>query len=199
VRVAAAVAGVRCAGRLGECHVKTGVGEIRVEQAGPLQLKTGAGDITVEQVTDHVELTTGSGAVQIASIDGTAEIKNSNGDTWIGEVTGELTVKAANGRIAVDQAHAGVAARTANGDVRVGEVASGAVLAHTASGKVEIAIRDGVAAWLDLTTQYGRVHNSLEQAARPQPGEDTVEIRARSAFGDITVRRSAVTDPESSQ
>jgi DUF4097 and DUF4098 domain-containing protein YvlB len=199
VRVEAGVAAFRCAGRLGECHFKTGVGEIRVEQAGPVQVQTGAGDITVERAVEHAELATGSGAVQIGSIDGTAEVKNSNGDTWIGEVTGELTVRAANGRIAVDHAHAGVAARTANGDVRLGEVASGAVLAQTGNGKLEIAIRDGVAAWLDLNTHYGRVHNRLEEADRPQPGEDTVEIRARSSFGDITVRRCPVTDTGNSR
>jgi DUF4097 and DUF4098 domain-containing protein YvlB len=199
VRVEAGVAALRCVGRLGGCHFKTGVGEIRVEQAGPVQARTGAGDITVERAVDHAELATGSGAVQISTIDGTAQIKNSNGDTWIGEVTGELTMRAANGRIAVDHAHAGVAARTANGDVRLGEVASGAVLAQTGNGRLEIAIRDGVAAWLDLNAHFGRVDNGLQAADRPQPGEDTVEIRARSSFGDITVRRSPATDTGNSR
>jgi len=199
VRVEAGVAALRCVGRLGGCHFKTGVGEIRVEQAGPVQARTGAGDITVERAVDHAELATGSGAVQISTIDGTAQIKNSNGDTWIGEVTGELTVRAANGRIAVDHAHAGVAARTANGDVRLGEVASGAVLAQTGNGRLEIAIRDGVAAWLDLNAHFGRVDNGLQAADRPQPGENTVEIRARSSFGDITVRRSPATDTGNSR
>jgi DUF4097 and DUF4098 domain-containing protein YvlB len=196
VRVEAAVAALRFAGRLGECHFKIGVGEIRLGQAGPIQVKTGAGDITVERAVEHAELATGSGVVQIGSIAGSAEIKNSNGDTWIGEVTGELTVRAANGKISVDHAHAGVAAKTANGDIRLGEVASGAVLAQTGSGKLEIAIRDGVAAWLDLNTHYGRVENRLEEADRPQEGQDTVEIRARSSFGDITVRRSSAPDTE---
>ena len=193
VRVDAGVGALRCAGRLGECHLKTGIGEIRIEQAGPMQVKTGAGDITVEHAGGHAELATGSGAVKIGGLGATAEIKNSNGDTWIGEATGALTVRAANGRIAVEQAHAGVAARTANGDVRLGDVASGAVAAQTARGELEISIRDGVAAWLDLNTRYGRVHNMLEQADRPQPGEDIVEIRARTSFGDITVRRSPAT------
>jgi hypothetical protein len=87
----------------------------------------------------------------------------------------------------------GVEARTANGDVRLGEVASGAVLAQTGVGKLEIAIRDSVAAWLDLNMHFGRVHNGLEETHRPQPGEETVEIRASSSFGDITVRRSPET------
>ena len=88
-------------------------------------------------------------------------VKNSNGDTRIGEVTGDLRVKAANGRISVDQADAAVTAKTANGDVRLGEVARGAVVAETGAGTVEVGVRDGVAAWLDLNTRFGNVQNDL--------------------------------------
>jgi DUF4097 and DUF4098 domain-containing protein YvlB len=137
--------------------------------------------------------------VRIDHIDGAAVVKNSNGDTWIGQVTGNLQVNAANGRISVDRASEAVAAKSANGDVRLGEVAHGAVLAQTAFGKVEIGIRDGVAAWLDLNTRYGRVHNDLDAAERPGPGEDAVEIRARTSFGDITINRSVAADSRKDQ
>jgi Putative adhesin len=189
------VAALRCRGRLGECRYKTGIGDIQLDQAGAVQLRTGVGDITVERAGGDAELRTGSGSVRIDGIDGTAVVKNSNGDTWIGRVTGDLRVNAANGRISVDQASATVAAKSANGDVRLGEVAHGAVLAQTAFGKVEIGIRDGAAAWLDLNTRYGTVRNDLEAAERPGPGEDAVEVRARTAFGDITIHRSSVDDP----
>ena len=182
---------VRCTGRLGELHFKTGLGEIRLDQAGQVELKTGGGDIIVDQVADHAELRTGTGAVQARSIGGSAVVKNGNGDTWIGEVVGELRVSAANGRISVDQAHGAVTAKTANGDVRLSEIASGAVHAQTACGKVDIGVLDGVAAWLDLYTQYGNVQNDLNAAERSEPGEATVEVRARSSFGDVTVRRSS--------
>ena len=128
--------------------------------------------------------------MRIDRIDGAAVVKNSNGDTWIGEITGNLQVNAANGRISVDQARETVAAKSANGDVRLGEVAHGTVLAQTALGKVEIGIRDGVAAWLDLNTRYGSVHNDLDLSERPGPAEDAVEVRARTSFGDITITRS---------
>jgi hypothetical protein len=189
------VAALQCRGRLGECRYKTGIGDIQLDQAGAVQLRTGVGDITVERAGGDAELTTGSGSVRIDGIDGTAVVKNSNGDTWIGRVTGDLRVNAANGRISVDQASATVAAKSANGDVRLGEVAHGAVLAQTAFGKVEIGIRDGAAAWLDLNTRYGTVRNDLEAAERPGPGEDAVEVRARTSFGDITIHRSSANDP----
>jgi hypothetical protein len=189
------VAALRCRGRLGECRYKTGIGDIQLDQAGAVQLRTGVGDITVERAGGDTELMTGSGSVRIDGIDGAAVVKNSNGDTWIGRATGDLRVNAANGRISVDQASATVAAKSANGDVRLGEVAHGAVLAQTAFGKVEIGIRDGAAAWLDLNTRYGTVRNDLDAAEHPGPGEDTVEVRARTAFGDITITRSSANDP----
>jgi Putative adhesin len=187
----AGLAAFRCTGRLGECRFKTGLGEIRLDEAGLAQLSTGGGDIIVDQVADHAEFHTGTGAVRVGSIGGSAVVKNGNGDTWIGEATGELRVKAGNGKIAVDQAHAAVTVKTANGDVRVAEVSRGAVVAQTACGKVDIGVLDGVAAWLDLYTHYGNVRNDLSAIERSEPGEATVEVRARSSFGDIAVRRSS--------
>jgi hypothetical protein len=194
LRGEAGVAALRCQGRLGECRYKTGAGDIQLDQAAAVQLRTGVGDLTVERAVGDAELTTGSGAVRIDRIDGAAVVKNSNGDTWIGQVSGELRVNAANGRISVDQASAAVAAKSANGDVRLGEVAHGVVLAQTGLGKVEIGIREGVAAWLDLSTRFGNVHNDLDAADRPGPGDDAVEVRARTAFGDITITRSVAVD-----
>ena len=216
VRVDAGIVELQCTGRLGDCHLKTGMGEIqieqagplhaeigvgdiRVEQAGPLRAKTGMGDITVKCAVVHAKLVTGVGNVQLESIDGTAEIKNSQGDTSIGEATGELTVKAGNGEIAVEHAHAGVVAKTAMGDIRLGEVMSGVVEAQTGNGDLEIAVRDGVAAWLDLKTHLGRVDNTLEEADRPQPEEAAVEIHARTSIGDITVGRCTVANKGASR
>jgi hypothetical protein len=189
------VAALRCRGRMGECRYKTGIGDIQLDRAGAVQLRTGVGDITVERAGGDAELTTGSGSLRIDGIDGTAVVKNSNGDTWIGRVAGDLRVNAANGRISVDRAGGPVAAKSANGDVRLGEVAHGAVLAQTGFGKVEIGIRDGVAAWLDLNTRYGTVRNDLDTADRPGAGEEAVEVRARTAFGDIAIHRSSANDP----
>lgn len=194
VRVDAAVASVRCAGRLGECRCHTALGDIHVDHAGPVELRTGMGDITVDRALDHAEIKTGSGGVHVGCVDGTAVVKNSNGDTSIGEVTGDVRVNAGNGKISVDEAHATVAAKTANGDVRLGEVARGAIVASTGLGKLDVGVRDGVAAWLDLNTGFGSVNNSLGATEAPAPGEDTVEIRARSGFGDINIRRSVGND-----
>jgi DUF4097 and DUF4098 domain-containing protein YvlB len=190
----------RGVGQLGACRFKTGMGAIHVDAIGPAWLRTGMGDIVVDRVDGRAELSTGTGSIQVGVVDGAAVIKNSNGDTWVGEVTGDLQLNAANGKISIDRAHAAVAARTANGDVRIGEVSRGAIVAATALGKIDVGISTGVAAWLDLDTRFGTVQSSLEAGGPPQPGEDSVEVRARTACGDISVRRispaaPAVADP----
>jgi Putative adhesin len=192
VRGEAGVATLSATGRLGEFRYKSGAGDVNIEEAGAVSLKTSAGDVTVGRAAGHCDITTASGAVRIGTIDGTAAIKNSNGDTEIGEITGDLRVSAANGKIIVDRAHSTVGARSANGDIRLGEVAGGAVHAQTAFGRIEVGVRDGVAAWLDLHTAFGKVHNDLDAADRPAQGEATVEVKAHTAYGNVTVRRAVI-------
>jgi hypothetical protein len=189
VRASAGVANLRCTGRIGECRYRTGVGDVQLEEAASVELRVGAGDVGVDSVGGRAEITT-AGAVRIGRIDGSAVVKNRNGGTWIGEVGGEARVNAANGPISIDLAHAGVAAKTANGDVRLGEVARGSVLAQSAFGAVEVGVRDGIAAWLDLQTRFGTVQNDLDAVERLEPEEDAVEVHAHTSLGDIAIHRS---------
>jgi len=179
-----------CEGRLGECRLKTGMGNIRLGHTGALHLKTGMGNIAVDRGVGDADVTTGSGDVRVGEIEGAAVIKNSNGDTTVGEVTGDLRVKSANGRITIDRAHASVIAKTANGNIRVGEVIRSAIELETAAGELEIGIREGTAAWLDVSSRYGRVRSSLDETSSTEPAEATVEVRARTSYGDITIHRS---------
>ncbi|HKD96788.1 MAG TPA: DUF4097 family beta strand repeat-containing protein [Micromonosporaceae bacterium] len=181
---------VEAEGALGECRIKTGYGEIRLDRTGALNVTSGSGDVTVEHAEGDVEIHASNGAVNVRHIDGPATVKNSNGLTWIGEVTGELRVNGANGSIAVDQAHAGVAAKTANGNVRIGEVARGVVTVETAAGSLEVGIRTGTSAWLELNTTAGRVRNELDASSGPAEGAEMVEVKARTHIGDIVVRRA---------
>ena len=75
------------------------------------------------------------------------------------------------------------------GDVRLGVLSHGTTEATTACGQIDIGVLDGVAAWLDLSTGFGRVNNELEDTDRPSAQEQTTEIRAHTAAGDINIRR----------
>jgi hypothetical protein len=181
----------RVEGPIGEGRIKTALGAIALEEAETLDLKSGAGDITVDRATGDAEVTAGSGDVRVRELAGSAVIKNSNGDTWVGVADRDLRVSAANGSIAVDVANGDVSAKSANGDVRLAEAVRGSVVLETKLGDVEVGIREGVAAWLDVSSTAGKINNTLEPSGRPEPADETVEVRARTTVGAIVVRRTA--------
>jgi hypothetical protein len=186
----AGVGSLHTTGRLGDVRHKCGAGDIRIEQAGAVSLRTSAGDITVGRTAGHCDVATAAGEVRVGAVDGTAVVRNSNGDSEIGDITGDLRVSAANGAVSVGRASSTVAVKTAKGDIRLAEVAGGAVVAQTAYGRVDIGVHDGLAAWLDLNTAFGSVRSGLDAADRPAPGDPVVEVKARTAYGDITIRRA---------
>ena len=177
------------AGRLGECRLKTSVGNFRLEQTGPLHLAT-VGHVTADSIAGDAEVSTGSGKIQLGEVEGAAVVKNSNGDTTIGAVTGDVRVRAANGSIRVERAGAGVDAKTSNGSIHLGEVVRGSVALGTAVGDLDIGIGEGTAAWLEVNTGFGHVRNLLENATRPEDADETVEVRGHTSYGDITIHRS---------
>jgi DUF4097 and DUF4098 domain-containing protein YvlB len=120
-------------------------------------------------------------------------IRNANGDTRVGEVAGDARLHASNGSIVVGLAGSNVVAKSANGAIRIDEVAHGTVMAQTAMGAIEIGVREGVPAWLDLSTKFGHVRNELEDAERPPADAAAVEIRAQTSTGDVTIRRPLAT------
>jgi Putative adhesin len=180
----------RCAGRLGECRLKTSFGNAWLEQTGPLRLHTGFGHVTADGIAGNAEISTGGGKIQIGEVEGTATVKSSNGDTTLDAVTGDVHVRTANGDICVERAGADVDAKTSNGSIRLGEVARGSVVLGTPAGNLEIGIAEGTAAWLQVNTGHGHVRNLLENVTKPEDADETVEVRARTSYGDITIRRS---------
>ncbi|MET7298778.1 DUF4097 family beta strand repeat-containing protein [Embleya sp. NPDC005575] len=188
VRGEAALADLRCSGRLGECTFKTSTANVELDRVGSLRLRT-AGHITVGRVDGDAEVHTSIGRIRIGEIDGSVKVKNSNGHTEIGRVTGDVHVRAANGDISVDHALGlKTDGKTSNGSIRVGEVIRGAVVLRTACGDLEVGIGADRPAKLDLNTGFGRVDNALEPAS--ETFEESVEVRAQSSYGDITIHRA---------
>ncbi|WP_327264883.1 DUF4097 domain-containing protein [Streptomyces sp. NBC_01232] len=179
-----------CKGTLGECEVRTSAGDIRLDQAGAVRLKTQHGDVQLDTAAGDADITTGSGDVRVRMVGGTAEIKNSNGNTWLEDVVGDLRLRVANGSITVGRAQGSVSSKSSNGDVRIEEVARGTVALQTKAGDLEVGIRQGTAAWLDIHSQAGVVHSALGSAEGPAEGAETVKVHARTSLGDITIQRA---------
>ena len=151
---------------------KSAMGSVRATGAlGETQIKVGFGDIDVER-TATARLTSGAGDVAVGHVAGAAELSTGTGEIRAGELHGPTVIK--NG----------------TGDVHVGAAAAGSVQARTGFGAIEVGVPDGTAAWLDLGTGYGEVRNDLDRSGPPGPGETTVEVRAKSGYGDITINRA---------
>lgn len=190
-RIDASTAGdVHTLGRLGESKFKTASGRVRVDKTGSLRVSSADGDIAVTKATGHADVSTANGEIRIGEIDGSAAVKTANGDISLGEVSGDLRLNTANGDISVRRALGNVDAKTAYGSVRISEVVRGSVVLKTAAGELEVGVREGSAAWLDVSSMSGNVDVALNSTSGPSESADTVEIRARTYAGDIVIRRS---------
>ena len=190
LRADTGVADFRCDGRLDDVDVKTGAGDVRLDQTGAVRVRTSAGHVAVEEASGRAEVVV-AGNMTIGTVTGDADVKNLNGKTWIGRARGSVRVKSANGDVAIEDAGGDVTVKTANGDIRLGQVARGSVTIETAFGGLEIGVKEGTAAWIDATTKFGRLRNHLTPTDDPQPSAETVEVRARTSFGDVLIARSS--------
>jgi hypothetical protein len=192
IEVQAGHGALRCTGDLGDCRLETGFGDIAVGDTRSLAIKTGGGQVSAGHVAGDARAITGTGAIRLAGVGGHAVVKTANGDATLGDVAGDARVSTANGRVATGAIGGSAVVKTASGDIDLGEVARGTVVVSTAYGKVAVGVRDGVPAWLDLNTGFGHVVSELDASGAPEPGAESVEVKARSGFGDITIRRAAM-------
>ena len=185
-------------GVLGAVALKTHLGAVRLAETGPLNVRNGVGGVSVEGVSGSAEVRNSSGDIQIGAVDGTADVSTGNGKVHVGVVTGPANVKTTNGSVSVGRALTDITAASSNGEARIGEVVRGKVSATSKNGSVEVGIRTGSAAFLELNTDVGRVYNELAAADAPEAGEpvDKVEVHASTKLGDVTIRRAPRLDQE---
>ncbi|WP_031014033.1 DUF4097 family beta strand repeat-containing protein [Streptomyces sp. NRRL F-5727] len=190
VDVTSAAAALLGEGRLGETRVKIAAGDVRLDTTGPLTLNAAHGSTSVDRIEGAADLTTSSGSLRVGTITGPAVLKNSHGSTIVDTVTGELRVSGANGAIEIMRAGSDVTGTSTNGGLRVAEVSRGEVQLETSNGSIEVGVREGTAAWLDVSSNRGQVRNGLTASGAPEESEETVRIRARSNWGNIDIRRA---------
>jgi len=180
---------VRGTGRLGDIQIKSSYGELSFDEVGAAELKTSSGDIAIGVATGDFELTTSNGGIRADILDGSGSVKTSNGEISVGEVTGALQARASYGGIRIDYAGTETFAKIAYGNLHIGEVVEGSVKLEGNGGDIKVGVPEGTAAWLDVNSAKGFVRNELNAGSAPQPGDKTVEIRARVTWGDIVIHR----------
>ena len=181
------IADLHTTGELGRCDFATSMGDLAVDRTGPAKLTTN-GHVTARRIGGTAEIKS-AGAVRIDEVSGTTTIKNLNGTTQVGRVEGDLTCRSANGDITIETALAAVTAATSNGAIRVDEIVRGDITLNTANGPIEVGIRPGTAAQLDVHTKFGRVRNTLDATEGPGESDEIATVRSRTSYGDIVIRR----------
>lgn len=185
-----AVGGVVTTGRLGATRIKGSMGPIEIDTTSDLWLRAAHGTVTVGTADGGVEVTADHGQVRIGTVTGEAIFKASHGTITVGECGGDLEAKLSYGDLEITRALASVAAKTSYGSIRIQEVSSGSIQVESGFGQVAIGVRPGVPAWLDLSSKDGRVRNELDSDRAPEASEQTVAVRARTQYGDITIQRA---------
>jgi DUF4097 and DUF4098 domain-containing protein YvlB len=179
-------------GRFGSVEVETGSGDVEFgEIAGEANINAASGDVQISSVGGDAQVNTASGDVQIKQIGGKAKINSASGDVIIREVKGELSVNSASGDVLVREAGSSVGINTASGDQQIGAVVSGKVELKSASGDLKVGIREGTSLWVDARSRSGEVRSELPVSDLPPDGNGpSVELRANTMSGDITVSRA---------
>ena len=170
-----AAADVRAMGRYRTAHTNVASGNAYLEWvSGDAHLKAASGDLTADRVG------------------GSLRISSSSGELHVGDVTGDVNADTASGNITIRKAEASLEASTASGDVEIGSVSRGRARVRSASGDVAVGVAAGTGVWLDLNTASGKTSSDLSLGGRPAMTEQqaTLELRIRTASGDIDIHRS---------
>jgi DUF4097 and DUF4098 domain-containing protein YvlB len=188
--IKSASADVDLLGALGDVHVSTGSGDVRVDHAGDLTIRTGSGDVTVNSVAGRCDARSGSADLAIGTVAGDGDVISGSGDVEIDTIAGRLAIKSGSGDVIVRSGGDAVDAMTGSGDVELRRIDHGKVKAKTGSGDIAIGVARGTAAYLNILTVSGDVHSELDGAQAPVDGDQTAEINVMSGSGDVILQRA---------
>jgi len=153
---------------------------------------TASGDVSCDRIAKDAAVSTASGDVKLGTVGGDVRISSASGDVTVQHAGKDVEANSASGDIEIGRADGDVRAKTASGDVKVGLVHQGEVRVHTASGDVGIGVAAGTGVWLDLNTASGKTTSDLSMGGgEPPAGGAALKIKARTASGDISLRRVA--------
>ncbi|SDZ94130.1 MULTISPECIES: DUF4097 family beta strand repeat-containing protein [unclassified Mycobacterium] len=165
--------------------------DLRVDgTVGDCRFDAASGNATLDAVEGNIKAATASGDLAVRRVLGNANASTASGELSIDGLDGGLKFQAASGSATVGTLRGSVHSRTASGSLTVAAAESGSISAATASGDVEVGVAQGTAANLDLDSRSGTVRSDLTPAAGPENDDRRLTVHARTASGDITIRRA---------
>ncbi len=177
---------VRTQGSLGEVRISTGSGEVELDEVTHGAVVTaGSGSITAQALGSAASLKAGSGDIRVGQLAGDSELVTGSGNILVDRASATVSLKTGSGDLTVRQAAGSVTVSAASGDLRIGRIERGQAILKNISGDIRLGIPQGVPVWTDISTGSGRLRSDLTPTGAPQPGQDHVEVRAKSLSGDI--------------
>ncbi len=183
-------ADITCHGELAEAQFKSGSGDIRIDDlAGPGTIETGSGDVRIATASAELRVKSGSGDIQVDHARAQATVSTGSGDVTVGTSAAPVAVKTGSGDVMVTEADSDVSLSTGSGDLVVATARRGKFTIKGASGDVRLGIPAGTPVWTDINTLSGRIVSDLDGTGAPAEGQDHIEVRAKTASGDIVLRQ----------
>jgi DUF4097 and DUF4098 domain-containing protein YvlB len=181
---------VAARGPLGHASVHSGSGDVSLELVeGEAELQTGSGGLTVTDLRGDTRVKSGSGDVLVDRSAAELVVSTGSGDVRIHHADGPLAVKTGSGDVVVGESRDDLSCSTGSGDLHVDVAHRGRVTVKGASGDVRLGVPTGTPVWTDITTASGRISSDVGGAGEPADGQDFLEVRARTASGDITLQQ----------
>jgi Putative adhesin len=138
-----------------------------------------------------VNARTASGPIGLAVVEGALTANTASGDIAVDAAGGLVRCNTASGGVTLRNAGA-VVAKTASGHIRVEAVVAGRIELNAASGDLLVGVREGSRLWVDARSGSGRMTSEVDLGDAPSGDNDgpLVEIRARTASGDVSIVRA---------
>ncbi len=182
---------------------------IRAPHGSDIDLNLASADIRADGRFGSLEVNTASGDVEVGEVDRNAKVRSASGDVQLGPVAGPLDVNTASGDVQVHTAGAGGTIRSASGDVQIGRaaervtvqtasgdqmiesVAEGSVDLKSASGDVQVGIKEGSRLHVDARSLSGDTTSEVELLGVETGTEGPlVLVKAATMSGDIRIVRA---------
>lgn len=190
LRIKTGSADVTARGTFGPTQVKAGSGDVRLDTLrAPGQVETGSGSVSVETAHAELAIKSGSGQVFAGRTESCVAVSTGSGDVELGSTAGPAVVKTGSGDFRVVEASSDVSLSTGSGDLLVETARRGRFQVKGASGDIQIGVPAGIPVWTDISTVSGDIRSDLDGAGEPTEGADYIEVRAKTASGDITLRQ----------
>lgn len=186
-----AYSSVTAEGSLGASELHMASGQVRLEHIDTLKANIATGDITIGRIAGHAGINGATFTMRIGEVGGPAGISNAGGQVWIGHAAADVEITSAGCDFDIDHADGDVTAVTADGAIRIGRMTDGKAKLKNASGDIEVGIREGTAASVDVGSERGAVHNYVASHGEASAADAKVSVFARTRHGDITVQRAA--------